>query len=341
MQNYTIDTETLCQDVKNLKGKKVLILGDVMLDVYLEGSAKRISPEAPVPIVHVNKQKNMLGGGANVAHNIRTLGGLPTLISLCGTGRDGQSLMRLLQESYIAAHIFQNDKRCTTVKTRVMAKNQQMLRVDKEDYIPNSDDENIHLGHALEALLPLHNVLVLSDYAKGLINSTVTENIKQICSLSHMDLEIYVDPKPQNADIYCPVALMTPNRNEASVMANMSIESQEDVLRAGRYIIGKYNCNQLLMTLGSEGMALFLQDGSVLNIASPARSVFDVTGAGDTVIATLALAKAAEIPLVNACILATYAANLVLEHVGVACVQLEDLFSAVRNNQTPTIRQWA
>ncbi len=340
METYQMDSNALYESIALLHGKKVLILGDIMLDVYLQGDAKRISPEAPVPVVHVKEQKNMPGGAANVARNIRVLGGLPTLIGVCGAGRDGQSLMRLLQESYIAAHIFQDTQRSTTVKTRIMAQNQQMLRFDKEDYRPNSAQEETQLCHALEALLPIHDVMILSDYAKGLVSEHVTQHIQKISQTCSPAPEILVDPKPQNAALYAQTSLMTPNRSEAASMAHMPVETREDVLCAGRIIMEKYQCRELLMTLGSDGMALFLADGSVWNIATHARSVFDVTGAGDTVIATLALARAARIPLLEACLLATYAAGLVLEHVGVACVTADDLRMAVQNSAAPSCTKW-
>ncbi len=335
-----LDKGNLCQAIATLKGKKVLILGDVMLDVYLQGQAKRISPEAPVPVVHVHTQKHLPGGAANVACNIRSLGGLPTLIGLCGAGADGQNLVRLLQESYIATHIFQDAARCTTVKTRIMAQNQQMLRVDKEEYLPSSAQETVHLCHVLESLLPMHDVLILSDYAKGLITDSISQHIQDICAEHALSPEIFVDPKPKNAAIYGPTSLMTPNRNEATAMAHMPIESREDVLVAGQRIMENYHCRQLLMTLGSEGMALFLADGHVWNIAPHARAVFDVTGAGDTVIASLALARAAKIPLLQACIIATYAAGLVLEHVGVACVSIEDVLASVHNSLPLSCTLW-
>ncbi len=345
MESYQLNPEKLCQSIGLLRGKKVLILGDVMLDVYLQGDAKRISPEAPVPVVHVQGEKHLPGGAANVARNIRALGGLPTLIGLSGAGRDGQSLVRLLQEAYISAHIFQNTGRSTTVKTRIMAQNQQMLRFDKEDYLPNSSEENAHLCHALDSLLPMHDVFILSDYAKGLVSCPITDHVQKLCleqeNAGQQRPEIFVDPKPQNAAIYGPTALMTPNRGEASAMAHMSIDSREDVLKAGRYICDTYKCSQLLMTLGSEGMALFLTDGSVWNIATHARSVFDVTGAGDTVIASLTLARAAGIDLLDACFIATYAAGLVLEHVGVACVSSEDILRAVQHGLAPMCMRWA
>ncbi len=335
------DMQSLCQSIEALRGKKVLILGDVMLDVYLHGDARRISPEAPVPVVHVGKPRNMPGGAANVARNIRALGGLPTLIGLCGSGKDGQSLIKLLQESYIASHIFQSEARTTTVKTRIMAQNQQMLRVDKEEYLPASPEENRELCHALDALLPSHDILLVSDYAKGLLSASLMEHIHSTCQKLPNAPQIFVDPKPQHAAMYGKMSLMTPNRSEAIGMTHMPLDSRDDILRAGARIIENFECKELVMTLGSDGMAVFLEDGSVYNIATHARSVFDVTGAGDTVIACLALARAAGISLTHACFIATYAASLVLEHVGVACVEAGDILKAVEQSTAPQCTRWA
>ncbi len=340
---YSLDKAKLCQSIEALRGKKVLILGDVMLDVYLQGDAKRISPEAPVPVVHVGKPKNMPGGAANVARNIRALGGLPTLVGLCGNGKDGQTLIGLLQESYIASHIFQSAQRTTTVKTRIMAQNQQMLRVDKEDYLPASEAENTQLCHALDALLPSHDVVLISDYAKGLLTPPLAQHIHKTClELAHKP-QIFVDPKPQNAIAYSHMggmSLMTPNRSEAAGLTHMSLENRDDVLQAGAHIMQNFLSKELLMTLGSDGMALFLENGQVLNIATHAKAVFDVTGAGDTVIACLALARAAGVGLVEACYIATYAAGLVLEHVGVACVTADEILKAVHESQEPLCTFW-
>ncbi len=338
---YSLDKNGLCQNVEALNGKKVLIIGDVMLDIYLQGDAKRISPEAPVPVVHIASQKNMPGGAANVARNIRALGGLPTLVGLCGSDSDGQVLVRLLQESYIAAHIFQHHERTTTVKTRIMAQNQQMLRVDKEVYLPANTDENRELCHALDALLPMHDVILISDYAKGLLSAKLMQHIHDTCAKLESPPEIFVDPKPQHAAIYGNVSLMTPNRNEAQAMAHISLNSQDDIIRAGQVILDTFHCKELLMTLGSGGMALFMENGHIYNIATHARAVFDVTGAGDTVIACLALARAAKIPLVAAAHMATYAAGLVLEHVGVACVNAEDILKAIHeSSRIPLCTRW-
>ncbi len=335
---FHIDVAELQAGITALRSKKVLILGDVMLDVYLQGRADRMSQEAPVPIVHIDKESSRLGGAANVAHNIRALGGLPTLVGLCGADSYGQNLIQLLQENYIAAHVLPSKQRSTVVKTRVMAQSQQMLRFDREDCLPLTSDECSHICHTLDALLPTHDVLVISDYAKGLITPALSAHIQKL--IAENATEVFIDPKPQQAQCYVFNGLMTPNKKEAALLANMSLHTREDVLCAGRAILEKFSSSQLLMTLGGEGMALFLDDGSVWNIASSTRAVFDVTGAGDTVIAALALARAAQLDMRMACLLSNYAAGCVLEHVGVATVSPEELSFAVSRQDVAKCVRW-
>ncbi len=334
------DKAHLCESVLGLKDKKVLILGDVMLDVYLQGDAERISPEAPVPVVNIATQKHMLGGAANVARNIRSIGGEPTLIGVCGAGGDGQKLVELLQESAIISHVLKSETRRTIVKTRIMAQGQQMLRFDKEDCLGLSSNESAHICDSLEKLMPEHNVLILSDYAKGLVNLNIREYIQNITKSLQSPFEILVDPKPSNAVCYAGSSLMTPNRKEAAQMSHMPLKNREEIMLAGRRIMDAYMCKELLITLGAEGMALFTEDGAVWNIAPSAKAVFDVTGAGDTVISTLALGRAAGLDMVTCCVLATYAAGLVLEHVGVACVSSDDIVQVIEKSAMPHCVRW-
>ncbi len=340
MHTPKIDQENLCKSALSLQGKKVLILGDIMLDVYLQGDAQRISPEAPVPVVSITSQKHMLGGAANVAHNIFALGGKPTLVGICGKGSDGQKLKVLLEESSIDSHILQNEQRNTIVKTRIMAQSQQVLRFDKEDCKTLTEGESNFICQTLQKLIPDHQVLILSDYAKGLINISIRECIHDIIKSMPNPAELLVDPKPNNAVCYTHSSLMTPNRKEASQMAHMELKSKDDVVLAGRRIMDAYACKELLITLGAQGMALFSKDGAVWNIAPSAKAVFDVTGAGDTVISTLALGRAAGLDMLTCCILATYGAGLVLEHVGVACVSADDIVRVIETTPMPQCIRW-
>ncbi len=340
MHQAALNKEHLCASARSLHNKKVLILGDVMLDVYLQGDAQRISPEAPVPVVNINEQKYMLGGAANVARNIYSLGGLPTLVSICGGGGDGQKLKELLNKSSIVNHVLPSAERNTIVKTRIMAQGQQVLRFDKEDCKALNQFEYKYICEILEKLVPEHAVVILSDYAKGLVNIDIRQCLQNVISAMPKPAELLVDPKPNNAVCYTHSSLMTPNRKEASQMTHMALSTKEEIILAGRRIMDAYACTELLITLGAEGMALFSKDGAVWNIAPSAKAVFDVTGAGDTVISTLALGRAANIDILTCCILATYAAGLVLEHVGVACVSANDIVNVMETTAMPKCIRW-
>ena len=340
MNAFTADPHSLQQAIGLLQGKRVLIVGDVMLDVYLEGDAERISPEAPVPVVNIAGERRMLGGAANVAHNIRALGGVPCLVGLCGAGRDGDILAGLLDEAGITAHLVRSSERRTIVKTRVMARGQQMLRLDKEDCLAPTAAEEASLGAHLDAALAGHSVLVISDYAKGLLTPSLRQRVQSSIEASARPVEILVDPKPGNAACYHNIGLMTPNRREASLLAGMELRSREDIVEAGRRIMRTLACQRLLITLGGDGMALFMEDGSVWNIPTATKAVFDVTGAGDTVIATVALARAAGIALTVGCALANYAAGGVLEHVGVATVSAQELRALAQRGPEPHFIPW-
>lgn len=340
MTIHTLEPTVFVEDIAKFMGKKVLIVGDVMLDTYLEGNAQRISPEAPVPIVHIYAERHVLGGAANVARNIRSLGGKPTLLGLCGTDAGGQHLTKLLHDADITPHVFASSHRQTIVKTRIMAQGQQMLRVDKEDYATPTEQEYTQLYDALDSLLSEHEVLIISDYAKGLLTTRLCEYIQEKSKKMATRPIILLDPKPNNAACYNNISLMTPNKKEASQLANMHIVSKQDILQAGQRIMQRFSCEELLITLGSEGMAFFAKDGQVWNIPTASKAVFDVTGAGDTVIATLALAYAAHISPLHACFLANYAAGLVLEQVGVACVYPQKLVSAVKHIDPPSYYAW-
>ena len=330
MHTLTADRQTLCDCIPRLKGQRVLVVGDVMLDVYFGGECERISPEAPVPVVNIVEEHRRLGGAANVAHNIARLGGRPHLVGLCGVGADGDCLERLLDEADIAASLLHSSARATITKTRVMARGQQMLRLDKEKTAPLNADERERLLALLEGLLPDYGVLILSDYAKGLVTKDFCEALEALRLRQARPCRVLIDPKPANAACYHGAWLLTPNRREAAELAGMPLNTPEDIQEAGRRLLQRYDCAQLLITLGGQGMALFMRDGSVWNIPTAARAVYDVTGAGDTVIATIGLALAAGAVLPVACALANYAAGEAVQQVGVGTLDQEQLLRMVR-----------
>ena len=313
------------RQIEALSGKRVLVVGDVMLDTYLTGDADRISPEAPVPVVRISGEERLLGGAGNVAANIAALGGQATLIGIAGADSAAEDITNLLNERSIRPALAVCQGRRTTVKTRVLARRQQMLRLDQESDAPLSAEDLALIMDQLRAEIPDHDVLILSDYAKGLISQAFVTALRQVLDAQQHPVTVLVDPKPQHFSLFQQADLLTPNLKETSESVNMPARTPEEILAAGREIFRKYHCRQLLSTLGPLGMALFLSPEEVWHIPTVARDVFDVTGAGDTVIAAIGLALAAGLPLLEACILANCAAGIVVGKVGAATVTQEQL----------------
>lgn len=305
--------------VGGLAGKRVLVVGDIMLDAYLIGDADRISPEAPVPVVRIEKERYLLGGAGNVARNIVALGGVATLAGVMGKDASagivsgGSSVMKAF-----AARSWHCRSARPTVKTRVMARRQQMLRLDSEDASPLSSADQEALLSVITEQLPAHDVVILSDYSKGIVSLSFMSRLRGLLAASPHQVKVLIDPKPSNVGLYGGSFLLTPNTKETGECAGMPVRSREEILAAGRAILEKVGCPHLLTTLGSDGMALFSGPSEVWHVPTMAQDVFDVTGAGDTVIATLGLGLAAGLPLLASCVLANYAAGLVVAQVGAA-----------------------
>ncbi len=334
-----ISAEALLAAIDTLTGGRVLVLGDVMLDVYMEGEASRISPEAPVPVVNLLRERSLLGGAGNVARNIWALGGEPRLLGLCGNERAADLLDDDVLRCGFTAKLLRSRRRMTTVKTRIMAQGQQMLRLDKERAQAPDADELAALLRCLEAWLPSCAVLLLSDYAKGTLSPEFWRCFAAMRA-RYAAVRVLVDPKPKNTACYGGVDLLTPNRRELSFMSHRPVDTREELLAAGDAVMRETGCRELLVTLAGEGMALFTAEGAVWNIPTMARTVFDVTGAGDTVIAVVAQGLAAGLPLLQACVLGNYAAGEVVRHVGVASVDAASLRQAVREYAAPALTRW-
>lgn len=340
MTDYIIDKATLTSEVERFAGKEVLIIGDVMVDEYLIGDAVRISPEAPVPVVHVTEDKRLAGGAANVARNIRTLGGIARLVSVCGTGPRSLILHDVLNEQGIEADLVEIPGRPTTIKTRVIARHQQMVRIDREDSSPVTGTDLDEVMKRIAAQLAGQRVVIVSDYGKGLITADFMKRLRALCDAELDPPAILVDPKTPNFHLYTGVDMLTPNAKETSEGAGLPVGNQQQILEAGDAIFEKLGCRNLLTTLGANGMALFEGPNTVWHVPTVARSVFDVTGAGDTVIATAGLARSAGISLLDSCILANYAAGIVVGQVGAASVTPDELCEAIRTVPTPPVRRW-
>lgn len=339
-EGFTPERSALLDAVGKLAGIPVLVVGDVMLDHYLSGDAGRISPEAPIPVVRVSAEGHLLGGAGNVARNIAALGGRPELLSVIGPDDPGRIIQDLLAREDIKGHLVVEKRRMTTIKTRIIARGQQMLRVDREESTQLT-------GSALEALTDIlrekvhsHPVVLVSDYGKGVVCQAVMDALRSIRSEGGGSPLLLVDPKVVNAGLYGGVDLLTPNAKEAAEMSGLAASGREGVIKAGLAIFKRLKCRKLCVTLGAEGMAVFESPGVVRHVPTVARSVFDVTGAGDTVIAVLSLALAAGCELTQASVLANFAAGVVVGQVGAAVCGPDALRSSVGALDMPRVERW-
>lgn len=314
---------------EKFKGKRIVVLGDMMLDCYYWGSVKRISPEAPVPVVEVENESFKFGGAANVAYNILTLGGYPIPVGVIGQDNFGAIFSSLLNEANIDSHALINDTaRPTTSKTRVIAHSQHVVRIDKEstEYISKQNQNKI-LEYLSEKISVIDGI-ILQDYNKGVLTPSLIEKVIELANEN--DVLITVDPKFHNFFHYKNVTVFKPNRKEAEDVLGMKISTDEDILTAGEKLLAKLNCKYLLLTLGEEGISIFEKGKDVRRMPTKARKVADVSGAGDTVISTLTIALAAGANIVEASYLANYAAGIVCEEVGIVPIDRKVLFDTVR-----------
>ncbi|MDL2285328.1 PfkB family carbohydrate kinase [Desulfovibrio sp. OttesenSCG-928-F07] len=330
----------LIKKLHRLQGAQVLIVGDIMLDEYLLGDASRISPEAPVPVVLVDEQRYMLGGAGNVARNISALGGRPKLISACGDGYNSGLLKELLAKEHIEADLTPLPGRPASTKTRVMARGQQLVRIDRENAEPLSQSDTNSILAKIEKLWPETEVIIISDYNKGLVSKEFMQGIEKIRAKNRKDVKLLVDPKTSNFPLYQNMFILTPNTLETGEGAGLPVRSKEEIIAAGQAIFSKIHCKHLLTTLGAKGMALFDGPNSILHIPTVAQKVFDVSGAGDTVIATLALALASNFELLEACVIANFAAGNVVAEVGAATTTAEHIAEAIANLGEVEITRW-
>lgn len=332
--------QAIAAAIPALAGKRVLVLGDLMLDHYLMGEVERISPEGPVPVVRVKSEAHTLGGAGNVVKNLVALGGSPTLVSVCGEDDPGRVLLGLMEREDATTVIVRDAKRPTTIKTRIIAHNQQVVRVDRESDDPVSPRVREAVLKALLQVLPGHDCVVVSDYAKGLISRPLMEALLAAAAACTPRPLVLVDPKVPNRDMYQGADLLTPNAKEAGEMSGLRLCGNTDIIRAGLSIFKKTRCKSLVITLGAQGIALFSGPGQVSHIPTMARKVFDVTGAGDTVIAALAMGLAAGLTLLDACILANYCAGIVVGQVGSATVSIKELREGIGRMPEPGVQTW-
>ena len=306
--------------------RKIMVVGDVMLDEYLWGHVRGISPEAPVPIVEIRQQTYALGGAGNVAANLASVGCNVWLAGVVGADTQAAKIFELFsQTARISMHLYPCQDRPTTTKTRILAHSQQLLRTDREErhYIPAEAEANI-LTCFQERLDGLH-ACVLSDYAKGVLTDNLLSVLITLCNEAH--IPIIVDPKGHRYSRYRGATVVTPNTAEANLAVgndegDMTLEQVVDHLQ------GEIGDGALLITRGPRGMSLFQHGSPATHIPAQARNIYDVTGAGDTVVAVLALILSTGMNMENAARLANFAAGVVVGKVGTASVSLEELVAA-------------
>ncbi len=311
--------ERFKQICSKFKSKKVLIVGDVMLDSYLWGDAERISPEAPVPLVHIKQTYESPGGAANVALNIATLTATPIIIGVIGNDHAGQTLITKMQESGIQTdHMIQTSEVLTTVKTRVIAHNQQVIRIDQEKRDQLSLNVQNQIIDCYKTVLEKCDAVILEDYNKGLFSKS---NIQEILLLANKNkIPVYVDPKKDNFTDFIGVRFFKPNSIEFENYIGKSIDD-DNIVQYGESLRENMEVDLLMITRGASGLKILSDSGSI-DIFTKARKVHDVSGAGDTVISTFTLADICGASVTDAATLANYAAGRVVEEVGVVPITL-------------------
>lgn len=338
------DLARLSAALPSMAGKAVLVLGDSMLDHYLMGEVGRISPEAPVPVVKVSRERHLAGGAGNVARNIAALGAKPLLVSATGDDDAGRMLGTLLERDGVESLLVRDRSRPTTIKTRIIAQNQQVVRVDRESDAPLADKARQGLMAALPDLVAKADVVIVSDYAKGVVGPDLMAALRAAVAACDPRPMILVDPKPANLACYAGVDLLTPNLKETLEMAGSAAVSRETgprrVLRAGLALFKTVRCRHLCVTLGPDGIALFRTPSDVSHIPTAARRVYDVTGAGDSVMAALACGLAAGLDLLDACMLSNYCAGIAVSQVGAAAVSRDELAAALAEAAVPDVERW-
>jgi len=306
-------------EIERLKNAKVAVVGDLICDKYVIGKVERISPEAPVPVVRVEREKYFLGGASNVALNLKNLGCEVFLFGVVGNDTCGKRLLNMIKGSGLdTGNILTLEDRPTTLKTRVIAQSQQIVRFDREKIL------RIDKKHAYEIVKGVResgvNAVVVSDYGKGVVSDYLIEELKKL------GVFIAVDPKIKNAYAYNGVDIITPNLKEAQEISGIEIDAFPNGIElAAKKIIKKTKCRYLLITEGEKGMSLFDKDGLVFKQESQAKEVYDVTGAGDTVIAVLTAAISSGFDIKDAVVLSNAAAGIVVGKMGTATVNLEEL----------------
>ncbi len=310
--------------VQDFYQKRVLVLGDLMMDKYIWGEVSRISPEAPVPVVEVKKDTCCLGGAGNVSHNLETLGASPLLVGVVGDDEEGLWIRKNVTVNH---GIFTDKERPTTVKTRIIAHQQQVVRVDLEQKKPISAqvEEKIFKYIREED----YQGLLISDYNKGLLTQSLMAEVLPYAA--QQKISVFIDPKINNFSLFSPATLITPNHREAEKIVHHECLTDSEVEQAGERILSQISVRYLIIKRGERGMTVFERGKKAYHIPTTAKEVYDVTGAGDTVIAVASLSLLAGASIHEAAILANAAAGIVVGKLGTATITREELIDGIKN----------
>lgn len=331
---HTINPKRLISIVKNFSKTKILVVGDVMLDEYIWGKVTRISPEAPVPVVNMQNETLMPGGAANVARNVRALNGKAILAGVIGNDIWGKHLVRLLKEDRVNTKCLIRNKGSNTIlKTRVIAHSQQVVRIDREkNTVPQAKDLSYLYKYIKEIITDISGVII-EDYGKGLITQELVYFLIDICNKNNKPL--VVDPKKGHFLDYTGVTTMTPNLSEALAIVGLDHDGEyipEKVEEIGKLIIDKWNLKSLLITLGEHGMSLFERAMPSFSIPAAAKEVYDVSGAGDTVVGVFTTALSNGATMKEATVLSNMAAGIVVGKVGTATASTDELIVVIKDS---------
>lgn len=319
-----VDQKTFAGWIKSLPSTRTVVVGDLIMDRYVWGEVDRISPEAPIPILETRREETRLGGAANVAQNVTAMGGSVEVISSVGDDRAGRTLQQELSNRNVRTDgmVFSEDRQ-TPVKTRMIAQGQQVLRTDQEDTHPITTSEQEELLRSLESVIDDTQVVLFGDYRKGVLTPDLLRQMIDLCN--QHGVPTIMDPKGTDYERYRGAYMITPNRSEAEQATGIDITEEGDYERAAQYLFDDINVTQVVITRGSEGMSLFRSDGSDAHVPAQAIEVFDVTGAGDTVVAALGLVIGAGEPSEQAIRLANLAGARAVETLGNAVISRDDL----------------
>jgi len=318
--------ETICN---NFNSKKILVFGDIIFDRYVFGVVDRISPEAPIPIVKVQKEDFRIGGAGNVASNIDSLGANGLLLGIVGNDIYSKEIFRLKEKNNLSI-ISKNNQ--TLIKTRILAKKQQIVRIDREEQIiPSTEDE--------KAIIDIINKseidgIIVSDYAKGSLNKNIMDILKQ--KSKKLNIPLFVDPKPPNFNFYKDVTGITPNKIEAEEIIGKKLKEERDIIKAVRTIQKKFRTEYSIITRGANGITAAQKGKKTFTIPVYNQEVFDVTGAGDTVASVLILSLVSGATLKEAVILSNIAASIAIERIGTAQIKASEILSKLKNNKNRT-----